>query len=119
LLNAEKAAYLASRRLHPTQRFTPRRDGTTWLTMTGRGTTELAPWVLSLGPYVKVLRPRSLRDEVHESLKQAGELHACSSGGRILRVSAYRVLVVPQRRVHPGTHFAGVAQTARTATVPA
>ena len=38
LLNADTAAYLSSRRLHPTQRFTPCGDGTTRLTMTVRGT---------------------------------------------------------------------------------
>jgi predicted DNA-binding transcriptional regulator YafY len=71
LRNADTAAYLSSRRLHPTQRFTPRRDGTTLLTMTVRGTTELLPWILSLGPYVEVLKPRALREEVRESLAKA------------------------------------------------
>ena len=73
LRNADTAAYLSSRRLHRTQQFTARRDGTTLLTMTVRGTTELLPWILSLGPYVEVLKPRALREEVQESL--AGALH--------------------------------------------
>ena len=71
LRNPDTAAYLSSRRLHPTQDFTPRRDGTTLLTMTVRGTTELLPWILSLGPYVEVLKPRALREEVQQSLTDA------------------------------------------------
>lgn len=73
--NPETAAYLSSRRLHPTQQFRPRRNGTTLLTMRVRGTTELATWVLSLGSYVKVLRPKALRDEVAAQLKTAAGLY--------------------------------------------
>ena len=75
ILNPETAAYLSSRRLHPTQQFHPRRDGTTLFTMRVRGTTELATWVLSLGPYAKVLRPKALRDEVAGLLKTAAGLY--------------------------------------------
>lgn len=76
LRNADTAAYLSSRWLHPTQHFTPGKDGTTLLTMTVRGTTELLPWILSLGPYVEVLKPRALREEVHESLAEALRIYA-------------------------------------------
>jgi predicted DNA-binding transcriptional regulator YafY len=79
LLNAETAAYLASRRLHPTQRFVKQRDGTTRLTMTMRGTTELVGWILSLGPYVEVLKPRNLRDEVRAALSTAARLYRNAS----------------------------------------
>jgi predicted DNA-binding transcriptional regulator YafY len=75
LLNPETVAYLMSRRLHRTQRFHKRRDGKTMLTMTVRGTTELVSWILSLGPYVKVVRPAALRDEVKACLRQARELY--------------------------------------------
>lgn len=75
LLNPETTAFLSARRLHPTQRFTKRRDGTTRLTMTDRGTVELASWVLSLAPHVKVLRPRALRDEVRQCLAEAAALY--------------------------------------------
>jgi predicted DNA-binding transcriptional regulator YafY len=76
LRNTDTAAYLSSRRLHRTQQFSPRRGGTTLLTMTVRGTTELLPWILSLGPYVEVLKPRALRDQVQESLANAIVLYA-------------------------------------------
>lgn len=75
ILNPETAAYLSSRRLHPTQQFHSRRDGKTLLNMRVRGTTELATWVLSLGPYVKVLRPKALRDVVAAQLKTAAGLY--------------------------------------------
>lgn len=76
LLNEDTAAFLSSRQIHPTQRFSKRRDGTTRLTMTVRGTTELASWILSLGPWVKVVRPRALREEVGELLASAVALYA-------------------------------------------
>ena len=75
LRNPETAAYLSSRRIHPTQRFRRRADGKTVLTMTVRGTTELTRWILGLGPYVEVLRPAALRDEIHQSLAQATRLY--------------------------------------------
>ena len=56
--------YIAARRLHPTQRFAPRADGTAVLTMTVRGTEELRNWILNFGSHLEVLKPRALRDEV-------------------------------------------------------
>jgi predicted DNA-binding transcriptional regulator YafY len=75
LLNPETAAFLSARQVHPTQRFRALRNGTTQLSMMVRGTTELASWILSLGPYVKVLRPRDLREEVHSLLARAAALY--------------------------------------------
>ena len=76
LLNEETTAFLSSRQIHPTQRFGKRRDGTTQLTMTVRGTTELASWILSLGPWVKVVRPPQLREDVGALLANAAALYA-------------------------------------------
>lgn len=73
--NRETAAYLSSRRIHPTQRFREHRDGTTTLTMTVRGTAELVPWLVGLGDYVEVLRPASLRDAVHRTQTAAARLY--------------------------------------------
>lgn len=75
LLDPETAAFLSARQIHPTQKFGTLRDGTTRLTMTVRGTTELANWILGLGPHVKVSRPRELRDEVAEKLATAAVLY--------------------------------------------
>jgi hypothetical protein len=43
--------------------------------MTVRGTRELKNWILSLGPYAKVLGPAWLRDEVREALATAARLY--------------------------------------------
>ena len=79
LLNAETAALLASRRLHPTQRFEKRVDGTAVLTMRVRGTSELKNWVLSMGAFVKVVEPEGLRHEVEETLREAVALYRTGS----------------------------------------
>lgn len=76
LLNEDTARLLTSRRLHPTQRFEARPDGTTLLTMRVRGTRELVNWILSLGPFVRVLEPEGLRHEVRDSLAAAARLYA-------------------------------------------
>jgi proteasome accessory factor B len=76
LRGKETTAFLASRRLHPTQRFTERPDGTTLLTMTVRGTTELGTWIISQAPWVEVLRPQALRDEVAERHRAGAAVYA-------------------------------------------
>jgi proteasome accessory factor B len=75
LRNDETLAFLSSRQIHPTQKFVRRRDGATVLSMTVRGTTELASWILSLGPWVEVLRPPALRAEVRSLLTTAAALY--------------------------------------------
>jgi predicted DNA-binding transcriptional regulator YafY len=69
--NAETESYLRARHIHPTQKFSRRRDGKTVLTMTARGTTELRNWVLGFGPWLEVLRPAALRLEIAGLLKTA------------------------------------------------
>ena len=76
ILTREGADLVQSRRLHPTQRFEERPDGTTLLTMRVRGTAELANWVLSMAPHVKVLAPDELRDEVTKRLRDATAQYA-------------------------------------------
>jgi len=76
LRNEDTAAYLAARRLHPTQSFRKRRDGTTLLTMTLKGTAELVSWILGMGAYVEVLKPKALRDEIAGALREAAQLYA-------------------------------------------
>ena len=43
-------------------------DGTAVLSMTVRGTEELPTWVMSMAPWVEVLKPDSLRGRVKEML---------------------------------------------------
>ncbi len=69
--NAETENYLRARTVHPTQKFSRRRDGKTVLTLTVRGTTELRNWVLGFGPWLEVLKPPALRQEIAGLLKTA------------------------------------------------
>src|SRR5260370_1716650 len=69
--NGETEAYLRARTIHPTQKFTKRRDGKTLLTMTVRGTTELRNWVLGFGPWLEVLKPTALRQELAALVRAA------------------------------------------------
>lgn len=69
------ASLLEARRLHPTQRFTKQKDGSTLLTMTVRGTEELKNWIVGLGPWVEVLRPAALRAEVARAHAEAAAIY--------------------------------------------
>jgi proteasome accessory factor B len=73
--NPQTLAYLKERRIHPTQRFRTRNDGNTVLSMTVRGTEELKNWVLSFGPYLEVLQPKELRQQMRELLSAARGLY--------------------------------------------
>jgi predicted DNA-binding transcriptional regulator YafY len=64
-----------ARRLDLAERFQPRSDGTTLLTMRVRGIDELTNWVLGFGPHVQVLRPWALRERVARDLRAAGALY--------------------------------------------
>ncbi|HEY9157899.1 WYL domain-containing protein [Candidatus Binatus sp.] len=71
-------AYVRSRTIHRSQRFSHRRDGTTIMTMTVRGTTELANWIMSMGPWIEVLKPGSLRKEIAQRHAGASRLYRAS-----------------------------------------
>ena len=78
LMDPETAALLRARRLNLAERFQPRNDGTTLLTMRVRGIDELANWVLGFGPHVQVLRPAALRERVARDLRAAGALYGAT-----------------------------------------
>ena len=71
-------AYVRSRTIHRSQRFSHRRDGATIMTMTVRGTTELANWIMSMGPWIEVLKPASLRKEIAQRHAGAARLYRAS-----------------------------------------
>lgn len=73
--NEQTVAYVRSRTIHRTQRFTNRRDGTTIMTMDIRGTTELANWIMSMGPWIEVLKPASLRGDIASRHTQASRFY--------------------------------------------
>jgi predicted DNA-binding transcriptional regulator YafY len=68
-------AYVRSRTIHRSQRFARRRDGTTIMTMTVKGTTELANWIMSMGPWIEVLKPAALRREIAQRHAKAARLY--------------------------------------------
>ena len=68
-------AYVRSRTIHRSQHFAHRRDGTTIMTMTVKGTTELANWIMSMGPWIEVLKPAALRKEIADRHAKAARLY--------------------------------------------
>ncbi len=73
--NDETVAYLAQRTIHPSQRVVRRPDGRTTVTLRVRGTVELANWVMGSAPWIEVLRPAELRDEIANRARAAMRLH--------------------------------------------
>ncbi|MBM4268127.1 MAG: WYL domain-containing protein [Deltaproteobacteria bacterium] len=96
--NAETEAYLRERRIHPTQRFSPRDDGRTRFELEVRGTTELANWILSLCPYVEVIRPVELREEIRERLGEGLARHQPPRRQPARATPLERKSQIPQRR---------------------
>jgi len=76
LLHSDSEAFLRSRSIHPTQKFEKRPGVGTVLTMKVRGTTELRNWVLGHGPWMEVLEPKKLRNEIGSLLSEAAGLYA-------------------------------------------
>jgi predicted DNA-binding transcriptional regulator YafY len=68
-------AYVRSRTIHRSQRFAHRRDGTAIMTMTVKGTTELANWIMSMGQWIEVLKPAALRKEIADRHAKAARLY--------------------------------------------
>jgi hypothetical protein len=45
------------------------------MTMTVRGTVELANWIMSMGPWIEVLKPASLRKDIAQRHAMAARLY--------------------------------------------
>jgi predicted DNA-binding transcriptional regulator YafY len=82
LLLGDTEAYLRPRTIHPSQKFRRRGDGKTVLSLRVRGTTELRNFILSLGPWVKVLKPSALRNEIATLARQSAALYGNGSQRR-------------------------------------
>lgn len=94
----ETHAYLAARRLHPSQQFRARRDGSWVLTLTVRGVAELRYWILGLGPHVEVLRPAALREEIGSMLARAAAPYRATARAAAARPARGRVARARARR---------------------
>lgn len=73
--NAETEAYLRARRLHPTQKFSRGKDGKTHVELKVRGTAELSNWIMATSPWVEVVKPPDLREEIRERLETTAALY--------------------------------------------
>ena len=69
LFESRLAVYIMERDWHPTQTFSPRRDGRVEMRLETSGRKELIRWVLSWMPDVRVLAPKSLKDRIEEKLR--------------------------------------------------
>jgi len=78
ILSPETLAYLAPRRFHRTQKLERHGDRAT-LTMKVKGLAELAPWVMSMAPWVRVVRPKELETEVRSMLAGGLALYKAST----------------------------------------
>ncbi|HEY8515462.1 MAG TPA: WYL domain-containing protein [Candidatus Binatia bacterium] len=76
ILNQRTEAYLTKRTVHPSQRFSRDDAGRLRLTMKVRGVEELANWIMSLTPWVAVVRPAELRAVLAERLRVASAHYA-------------------------------------------
>lgn len=98
LTNPKTEAFLRARRLHPSQRFFEGADGRTHLEMTVRGTNELTNWILSTSPWVEVLEPTELRDEVGARLRESAAAYATTLPPARAEPESERQLPLPGRR---------------------
>lgn len=71
----EVAYLLTERQWHPTQKLTRKKNGAVLLRMNVGGMEEVSSWVLSWGPYAKVLSPQSLVRMVAGELREAARLY--------------------------------------------
>jgi len=55
-----------------------RRDGTTIMTMTVRSTVELSNWIMSMGPWIEVLKPTSLSQRYRAAPRPGRTSLSCS-----------------------------------------
>ncbi len=68
---AESGPFIEVRKFHRTQKLTVLKDGRIQMSMKVPVTFETVNFILSFGPYAEVVKPKSLRDLVRDSLKQA------------------------------------------------
>jgi predicted DNA-binding transcriptional regulator YafY len=70
------AAYVGEREWHASQRVVERPDGSILMTLDVCIDPALRSWVLSFGPYARVLAPPELAEEILEELEEAREKYA-------------------------------------------
>lgn len=74
-LSAETDARLRARTIHPSQQVSIGRDGRALLRLKLKGTAELANWIMAMSPFIKVLEPKSLRDEIRARIRDSARVY--------------------------------------------
>jgi len=65
--------YLTTRSWHPTQKFSPVKDGFFTMEVKLKNTNEFIPWILQFGSDAEVLKPKVVRDKIKKELRAACE----------------------------------------------
>lgn len=78
LRNATTVELLRPRSIHPTAKYEMRPDGSAIVRMTVNGTAELVNWVLSHSPWVEILEPASLREEIAKRARETARLYGAA-----------------------------------------
>jgi predicted DNA-binding transcriptional regulator YafY len=74
--DAHVAQYVVEREWHSSQRIERRADGSVLITLDVCIDPALRSWILSFGPYARVVSPRALAEEILEELEEAREKYA-------------------------------------------
>jgi predicted DNA-binding transcriptional regulator YafY len=74
--DGEIADYVAEREWHASQRVEERTDGSIVVTLDVCIDPSLRSWILSFGPFARVIAPRALAEEILEELEEARENYA-------------------------------------------
>lgn len=74
------AAYVRERLWHPSQSVQERPDGSLYLTLDVCMDWALTSWILSFGPYVRVLAPAPLAAEIRAALQEASARYEVENG---------------------------------------
>jgi proteasome accessory factor B len=75
-------AYVKERIWHPSQTVADQPDGSAKVTLDVCLDWALTSWILSFGPFVRVLAPESLRAEIRDALQKAGAVYETVETGR-------------------------------------
>ena len=77
--DARVAPYVRARVWHPSQQVEDARDGGVSVTLNVCHDWGLRSWILSWGPFARVVSPARLAKEIHADLEAAGTRYVASS----------------------------------------
>jgi predicted DNA-binding transcriptional regulator YafY len=75
------SAYIRERLWHPSQSLQERPDGSVRMALDVCTDWALTSWILSFGPFVRVLAPESLAREIHMALREASLRYEVETAG--------------------------------------